>query len=54
MATFGGELELKQLQELHGDIDDFLIGNWLSTTTAGQNVRTSEVTPFFRTRKRKI
>jgi hypothetical protein len=28
---------------LHGDIDGFLIGNWLSTTTAGQNVRTSLV-----------
>jgi hypothetical protein len=29
--------------ELHGDIDGFLIGNWLSTTTAGQNVRTQLV-----------
>jgi hypothetical protein len=29
--------------ELHGDIDGFLIGNWLSTTTAGQTVRTKLV-----------
>jgi hypothetical protein len=29
--------------ELTGDIDGFLLGNWLSTTTAGQQVRTQLV-----------
>jgi hypothetical protein len=51
--------------ELHGDIDGFLIGNWLSTTTPGQNVRTALIggnqvrlsqiiAEYYRTTTRKI
>ncbi|MGB7415836.1 MAG: hypothetical protein WA902_16645, partial [Thermosynechococcaceae cyanobacterium] len=42
-TLYGGVGTEATSAELHGDIDVFLIGNWLSTTTAGQNVRTQLV-----------
>ena len=42
-CIFGGVGSEATSAELHGDIDGFMLGYWLSTTTAGQEYRSSMV-----------